>query len=358
MVIPTMEQCEAEVAAGNVYCVDSGDGLSLFNYKPVLQYGQAEWNDVNRRCRGLIFDSRTGERVAVPFPKFFNVGEKPETDVKRLRSLGRPRVFEKLDGSLGILYRHPDTGKLRIATRGSFTSPQSAWANRWLDQEAPHGFGLLDVERYTYLFEILCPESRVVVDYSDRYGLAMIGKIDKATGAWMDWTMDAIASGFDYATFSAMGLDDVLGILGDLDHTAEGYVLVYPDGTMAKAKGAKYLRLHRVVSGLSPRRVFELLRDGSTLAEAYSEIPDEFYEDAKAWERELLGSAERIVREFGLRTEGFEFADRKGAAIWAKHWLEPHELPMFFANLDGKDIGPLVWKAVERLNGELLSRGL
>jgi len=69
-------------------------------------------------------------------------------------------VYEKLDGSLGILYWVDD--EPRVATRGSFTGVQAQRGTAILRARYGHVAFRTDV---TYLFEILFPENRIVVDY-------------------------------------------------------------------------------------------------------------------------------------------------------------------------------------------------
>jgi len=58
-----------------------------------------------------------GERLVLPFTKFFNYGEVPATRPEALPP--RPlRVYEKLDGTLVAAWRDPVTGELRGNTRG------------------------------------------------------------------------------------------------------------------------------------------------------------------------------------------------------------------------------------------------
>jgi RNA ligase len=112
--------------------------------------------------------------VARPFPKFFNYGEQPDEDTRRL---GQPfTLSEKVDGSLGIHYRWNGTDG--IATRGSFHSPQAQWATAALADSPPVRF---DYGR-THLFEIVYPENRIVVDYGDRAELVYLATLDWRTG--------------------------------------------------------------------------------------------------------------------------------------------------------------------------------
>ena len=84
-----------------------------------------------------------------------------------------------MDGSLGIAFYYQD--RWVFASRGSFTSDQ-----------AIKGYGmfvnLLNTSRthfskgYTYLFEIIYPENRIVVDYMDAERLVLLGKIGTLSG--------------------------------------------------------------------------------------------------------------------------------------------------------------------------------
>ena len=100
--------------------------VRIFNYTQQCQFDKA-WDDITKQCRGLILNVKTGEVLARPFPKFFNYGEHVEKGWPIPTET--PEVYEKLDGSLGILYYL--NGKPWIATRGSFTSDQAVWATNW-----------------------------------------------------------------------------------------------------------------------------------------------------------------------------------------------------------------------------------
>ena len=149
--------------------------LRIFNYSKVCQFDR-KWDDVTIQCRGLIM--RGDEIVARPFRKFFNLGEVEETKIENLPA-EMPQVTEKFDGSLGILYFQPD-GRPAIATRGSFTSDQALRATEML-RNMPPFWNNIDLN-LTYLFEILYPENRVVVNYGNREELVLIGLVNRTTG--------------------------------------------------------------------------------------------------------------------------------------------------------------------------------
>src|SRR5688572_3429197 len=93
---------------GHVTVRRHGD-LLIFSYNAMATYGE-RWNFFERVSRGLIINFKTGEIVARPFDKFYNWGEGG-----RFTSAPLLSVMEKVDGSLGILYRHE--GQYKISTR-------------------------------------------------------------------------------------------------------------------------------------------------------------------------------------------------------------------------------------------------
>ena len=147
--------------------------LFIYNYTQNAQY-EAFWNEYTLMCRGLILDA-VGNIVARPFPKFFNWEELPSNQIPN-----EPfDVYEKMDGSLGILYWIDD--EPFIATRGSFVSEQALWASEFLHQNFKKEYQKLN-KKHTYLFEIIYPENRIVVNYNNRQDLVLLAVIDNATG--------------------------------------------------------------------------------------------------------------------------------------------------------------------------------
>ena len=144
--------------------------LTIWNYTPRVQYDRL-WDDITIQCRGLVTNSK-GDIIARPFKKFFNYEEHKPEDIPNEEYV----VYEKLDGSLGILFNYQ--GEWILATRGSFTSPQAIKGKEILNN---HDISALRKDN-TYLFEIIYPENRIVVDYGDEEKLVVIGGIHTETG--------------------------------------------------------------------------------------------------------------------------------------------------------------------------------
>jgi RNA ligase len=103
-------------------------------------------------CRGLVTDDK-GNIVARPFKKFFNMEEGKHTPTSDFE------VYDKMDGSLGIFFYYE--GGWVMATRGSFTSDQAV---KGYEMMFKYDFANLHKD-YTYLFEIIYDQNRIVVKY-------------------------------------------------------------------------------------------------------------------------------------------------------------------------------------------------
>lgn len=236
--------------------------LCIYNYSPRVQYERL-WTETIKQCRGLILDGE-GNVVARPFPKFFNIEEHDEIPNLPFD------VYEKLDGSLGILYWIGDTPY--IATRGSFISEQAIHATEKL-REYSH----IKLDRNkTYLFEIIFPSNRIVVDYLGMDEIVLLTVIDNETG---EESLPKI--GFSRA-FKYDGINDIAELRGREDmKDREGFVIRFSNGLRMKLKFAEYLRLHRIITQCSNLRIWEIFRDGKPLDEMLDRVPDEFYDWVK-----------------------------------------------------------------------------
>lgn len=94
--------------------------LSIYTYTRACQYERI-WNRVTTRCRGLVADDTTGEIVALPLPKFFNIGEHESGQPYAPALPDEPfDVYDKVDGSLAVIFHY--AGRWQVASR----APSSA----------------------------------------------------------------------------------------------------------------------------------------------------------------------------------------------------------------------------------------
>jgi len=357
--------------------------LSIYTYTRAAQYERA-WTPATLRCRGLIADDKTGEIIGWPFPKFFNVGEHAHgNEYAPPLPEGEPfEVYDKVDGSLGIVFHYG--GRWRAASKGSFTSEQAAWAQQWLDSRST---GYL-VPGNTYLAEIIYPGNRIVVDYGQREDLVLLAafnadgrelRLDFVADDWVD-------IGTVVRTWPALPLAELLKLTEtnarpDGQPTtgmhAEGYVIRYANGLRAKAKLAEYVRLHKVLTGITERDIWRYLgiqkfagqppklvakalgcpvaeivalTDGGRgpLDALLEQVPDEFDTwvrgVAARLEDQAAQQADRAIDEYAAIAH--LAGDRGEFARAAQHIADPGVRAAMFLALDGRPTGLHLWRSI------------
>lgn len=317
----------------------------IANYTPATAFSRV-WDEVTMASRGLIFRQSTGEILARPFRKFFNWGQ-PEAE--GISTEGTIEVANKEDGSLGILYRAPD-GRFSVSTRGSMASEQALHATD-VFRDRYEGVWTPD-EDYTFLYEIIYPEGRIVLDYSDMDDLILLGAVNNQTGRSVDrqelegfgWP-GPIAEIFEFTS-----LDEVFR--ADQTSNKEGFVIHFTEqDERLKVKFEEYLAIHRLLFNLSERRVWEMLSTGADVDQWLTQIPDEFATEAKSW---VQGLRQRYA---DLKTEGYDLYrsmnnlygnDRKAIAMHMQKAQIPKGLmSLVFGHVAQRDeawISDTIWK--------------
>lgn len=319
------------------------EDLFIYNYTQKCQFAH-EWNNETLQCRGLILDGQHNV-IARPFVKFFNYEEHVGED-----SLLPPlpvenfEVYDKLDGSLGILYWVADTPM--IATRGSFTSDQAIVANEIL-----YGYRMYFNElnkNFTYLFEIIYPENRIMVDYGNMRDLILLAVIDTQTGEELDLRREC--SGFPFVT-KFDGVDDFTKVRDIQRDNAEGFVIRFSSGVRTKIKYAEYVRLHRLVTGVNAKTIWELLKNGDNFKDLLDRVPDEFFqwvEDTKKKINDEFNLAEAVaLRDYN---EAVKLPTRKEQAEYIFKVDSDREKKLsgiIFTMLDGGDYSNLIWRMIK-----------
>ena len=99
-------------------------------------FQKSTWDEITIKARGLFFHQPTGEIVARGYNKFFNLGEKPETELKSLReNLAFPiTLYLKENGYLGNLGLHPETQDLVFASKSTPDGDFAQWFREIAEQ--------------------------------------------------------------------------------------------------------------------------------------------------------------------------------------------------------------------------------
>ena len=314
--------------------------LTIWNYTPDVQYGE-KWDEVTLQCRGLVTGTE-GNVVARPFKKFFNLEENKHTPTQDFE------VFDKMDGSLGIMFKY--NGEMICATRGSFTSDQSKWMSEFAQK---YNYQDIIVEGFTYLFEIIYPENRIVVNYDGQERLVLLGIINTETGE--ELPHNELFEGFDVVK-KYDGVRDYSELKGKVEQNSEGFVVRFSNGDRMKIKGEEYLRLHKIMTNVSTTGVWEFLSNGGDINEFLKDVPDEFYKKVKDYADLLKYGFYRVSEDCGKAHYYFRYGKYSDKEIeptkkqFAEHVMNHGHPPyraVMFAMWDGKPYDKLIWNIIK-----------
>lgn len=269
--------------------------------KVSMNYDMIEAHDANKiaqECRGLVLakvdDSVfIGENeiigdtkvVARPFHRFFNLGQ----DAAAKINFNDPetRFYEKLDGTLCIVYFDFYQDKWHVATRAVCEAdlPIDSYGElsfRDLFMKAlvetvpkiqdykPTKVGFTNIDMWfnlnlscskTYMFE-LCTEQNIVVVKHKGYNLFLLGARDTEKGT--EYPVEKFAStGIPLVpSFKLSSLEDMVDFVSDRDPSSyEGIVACDSKFRRIKCKNAGYMALGRVKDSAlkSPRGLMQLV---------------------------------------------------------------------------------------------------
>lgn len=302
--------------------------LTIWNYTDEVQYNSL-WNELLIKCRGLVTNS-LGEIVNDPIPKFFNYSE---TRGQQVCNFTKPfTVYTKYDGSLIMVFKYQ--GELIICSRGSFTSDQANWAKEIIEREN-YQFG----EGFTYCFELIHKENRIVVNYGDENKLILLAVRGNSIEDELEYY-----NSFNIAQTHIININeynDLKKLSSQFKENEEGYVFKF-GSNRCKVKFDEYLRLHKLMTNVSTTAIWECLKNKTDLIEVLKDIPDEYYQKIKEYkaylEKEYNNSLEECLWLFNHLPKG----DRKEKAFFINQ-LKPKNKAVLFMMLDNKNYESIIW---------------
>ena len=277
------------------------------NYTPRANFKKGKWSSELLIARGLVVDEY-GTIIGRPIPKFFN-------DYQITPPTGDFEVTEKMDGSLIIMsfYR----GDVIFSTRGSFTSQQAVKAKEIYGKKYSHIE--IDVE-FTYCFEVIYPQNRIVVDYGGEEDLILLAKINTKTGEEVDDVCFRQVEKYDltYSEMKAMDLEN-----------KEGFVVRFlKDNFRMKVKFETYIFLHKNKT-ISRDEILKQMKKDEF------DVPDECLGDAK----EIVSNLKKEYKN--LEDEIIRHYENLGKEnIFEK-------IKIMFAMHNGKKYKKLIWNLIK-----------
>lgn len=243
----------------------------------LLKYNQLNSDngyEIVRECRGCIirYDMSKDEYICVcrPFDRFFNYNDPYAAEIDWKTA----KVREKIDGSL-IKFWCDTYGLWHMSTNGSIDAFKAEISDN------PYGltFGNI-VERalgcnwlsfcrelnpeYTYMFEVISPDTRVTVPY--KYdGLYYLGQRHRGTMI-EEYNYDPVWRNFgiyEPKVYHLSSLDDCISLVDEFTKDEEGVVVSDDNFNRIKVKSPEYLiAAHAANNGkLGLRTAIRLIRE-------------------------------------------------------------------------------------------------
>lgn len=238
-----------------------------------LKYDQIEspmHEPIVQECRGLVVCARRRRVLAHPYNKFWNHGDVPAAEI----DWASARVFEKLDGSLMILFYDDEADDWCVASSGtpraggSYGTADYTYADAFWRTFDSLGMRKPARRDACFMLELCAADNRIVVRY-EKPRIVLHGARNMETGVELAHP-DLCGIGEDLnwevvRAYPITSIDDALTAASALDPLAtEGFVVVDSAFNRVKIKSPRYVILHHMKGEATVRRAIELWQTGET----------------------------------------------------------------------------------------------
>jgi RNA ligase len=242
-------------------------GLVCFSVMKGVATGDTYSDDWLRECRGITFSKMHGEVVGRPLHKFFNVNERLETQLDKLKWEDVQCVMDKRDGSM--IHTVSDRQfkfDLGLKSKKVFDSDMAVRAYELL--YAPDNWKLRVFSEImigagnTVIYEFTSPNNRIVLGYPhDELRVLHVRK--NYTGEYI--SREQLR---ELAALYGVHLVDEVNEFSSFEQMIEaaktregieGWIVQFKNGEMVKIKTDWYMRRHRVMTYWRERDIVELI---------------------------------------------------------------------------------------------------
>jgi RNA ligase len=312
-------------------------------------------SSVRRECRGLIFDTATGNLISRPYHKFFNAGEKEETQLNKINLYEPHVVLEKLDGSM--IRPIPTKEGFLLATKAGITDI-SQQAEAFISDKSHYSTFIKKCiqKGITPLFEWCSRKNRIVVDYPEDQ-LILTGMRYNDTGKYVDYEiMKSYATAWNIPVVRAVDGLSVQNIelfvkqVREWDD-GEGVVVRFDTNHMIKVKADDYVLRHKSKDAISQEKnVLQTILDDSV----DDLVPLLTPEDAarlKAFQNAFWTSVEDVSYEMAQKflSGNTVYPDKKDFAVeFVQKKVEPTHAPVMYGMKGGKGSRGILVEMIEK----------
>lgn len=194
-------------------------------------------------------------------------------------------------------------------------------------------------------------KNRIVVDYGDLRDLVLLGVIYTKTG--VELPHDVMKNRYS-AMFSIVKkyqfpkVSNLLELKKTELENKEGFVIRFNNGFRVKLKFDEYIRLHRILTNVSTKTIWEHLSGGLGLDDLLDKVPDEFYNwlnlVVKGLETNFSTIEKAALHEFIRIFHYMGITDRRGFAEEAR---KSTYRAILFKIYDKRPYNDIIWGMIK-----------
>jgi RNA ligase len=261
--IKTIDDVLPHISGREEFLVMEKEGYTVIKYAVAFE-DTFQWdsNDpvgsaIRRECRGITFDTE-GNLICRKFHKFFNVGEKKETQLNKINLYEPHIVLEKLDGSCVI--PQPSLDGFVLTTKSGVTDI-SQQAEEFISDK-PHYAKFIHSMfdgKLTPIFEWVSRKNRIVVDYEND-NLILTAIRNTEMGNYLPYfNMLDLAEHWNIPVVQAVDglvVQNIELFVKQIREweDSEGVVLRFNTGHMVKIKSDQYVLRHKTKDSINQEK--------------------------------------------------------------------------------------------------------
>jgi RNA ligase len=356
--IKTIDDVLPHIEGREEFLVMEKEGYTVIKYAVAFE-DTFQWdsNDpvgsaIRRECRGITFDTE-GNLICRKFHKFFNIGEKEETQLNKINLYESHIVLEKLDGSCVI--PQPSLDGFVLTTKSGVTEI-SQQAEEFISDK-PHYAKFIHSMfdgKLTPIFEWVSRKNRIVVDYEND-NLILTAIRNTEMGNYLPYfNMLDLAEHWNIPVVQAvdgLAVQNIELFVKQIREweDSEGVVLRFNTGHMVKIKADQYVLRHKTKDAINQEKnvISILLND-----DVDDLIPLLTPEDAtriQEFQHAFWLAFEDVAGEiYDLYRQIDKGQSQKDFALFAVSSVLPHYQPFMFKLRKGFPIKDLLMEQIRK----------
>lgn len=349
-------------------CINGYDEIRVSNKGDytVINYAVAfedtfEWDSedpyssaIRRECRGLIFN-KDGKLVSRPYHKFFNAGEKKETQPNKINLYEPHVVLEKLDGSM--IRPIPTADGFRLATKAGITDI-SQQAEEFISDKPEYSKFICSsfICGLTPIFEWCSRKNRIVIDYPQDQ-LILTAVRDNLTGIYISYPI-IVGTSENYNIpvvkavdgLSVQNINLFVKQVREWDD-GEGVVLRFDTGHMVKVKADDYVLRHKSKESISQEKnVIQVILDDA-VDDVVPMLTPSDAERLKQFQKAFWDGVNHTVNDMNdlYNAGNIMYPDKKDFAVnFVQKMILPFHAPIMYAIRGGRPTMEVIQEMIRK----------